>query len=147
MKLTDMLEKVTKEHIFFLLSAEDDVLLTMSDEPIYVPQGKKQLVHNLRAWTDEAAAAGDYGKAQTYENRAIQLLPRVLELTNLHEFATRAVKHARIALAAAKVDRDFMLQGRLQLFIEKVGGRLKNGKRQYYREGLSREGCGHSGKG
>jgi hypothetical protein len=47
MKLTDMLEKVTKEHNFFLLSAEDNVLLTMSDEPIYVPQAKKQLVHCL----------------------------------------------------------------------------------------------------
>jgi hypothetical protein len=66
MKLTDMFEMVTKEHIFFLLSAEDNVVLTMSDEPIYVPQETKQHVHSLRAWADEAAAAGDYGKAQNY---------------------------------------------------------------------------------
>ena len=66
MKLTDMLEKVTKDHKFFLLSADDNVALTMSDEPIYVPEAKKQLVYNLRAWADEAAAAGDYGKAQNY---------------------------------------------------------------------------------
>jgi hypothetical protein len=62
-----------------------------------------------------------------YENRAVELLPRVVELTNLHEFATRSVKHARIALAAAKCDRDFMLQGRLQLFINKAAARLEKG--------------------
>ncbi len=50
-----------------------------------------------------------------------------MEQTNLHEFATRAVKHARIALAAATRERDFRLQGRLTLFIDKVAGRLAKG--------------------
>ncbi len=50
-----------------------------------------------------------------------------MQLTNLHEFATRAVKHASIALQAAKRERDFRLQGRLQLFIEKMARRLAKG--------------------
>jgi hypothetical protein len=95
MKLTDMFEMVTKDQNFFLLSAENNVLLTTSDEPICVPLEMKTHLHNLRAWADEAAAAGDFGKAQNYEDRAVEILQRVVELTNLHEFATRSVKHAR----------------------------------------------------
>ena len=128
MKLTDMFEMVIKDQNFFLLSAEDNVLLTMSDDPICVPLEIKTHLHNLRAWADEAAAVGDFGKAQNYEDRAVEILPRVVELTNLHEFATRSVKHARIALTKAKCDRDFKLQGNLQLFIDKVAGRLAKGE-------------------
>ena len=126
-KLTTMFAAVTKEHQFFLLSADENVLLTLSDDAISVPLVEKKLLGNLRVWADEAAAGGDYEKAQSFEDRAVKLLPRVLELTNLHEFATRAVKHARIALAAATRERDFRLQGRLTLFLEKVVGRLAKG--------------------
>ena len=79
MKLTELFERVTKDQNFFLLSAEDNVLLTMSDDPICVPLKMKTHLHNLRTWADEAAAAGDFGKAQNYEDSAVKILPRVVE--------------------------------------------------------------------
>ncbi len=75
---------------------------------------------NYKALADMAAAAGDYDKAKDFENRALKLLPSVLERTNLHEFATQTVKHARVALAAAQDEVDFKLQGRLIQFIDLV---------------------------
>ena len=77
-KLTTMFAAVTKEHQLFLLSADENVLLTLSDDAISVPLMEKKLLGNLRVWADEAAAGGDYEKAQSFEDRAVKLLPRVL---------------------------------------------------------------------
>jgi hypothetical protein len=106
-KLTTLFEAANKAHRFFLLDAEENVLLTLSDEPIVLPLVDKKRVGNYKALADMAAAAGEYDKAQDFENRALKLLPSVLERMNLHEFATQTVKHARVALAAAQGQRDF----------------------------------------
>lgn len=126
-KLTTLFETAIKAHRFFLLDAEENVLLTLSDEPIVLPMVDKKRVGNYKALADMAAAAGEYDKAQDFENRALKLLPSVLERMNLHEFATQSVKHARVALAAAQGQRDFKLQGRLIQFIDLVAGRLSEG--------------------
>ena len=55
--------------------ADENVLLTLSDEAIFVPAVEKKLLNNLRGWADEAAAGGDYEKAQSSGDRAVKLLP------------------------------------------------------------------------
>jgi hypothetical protein len=116
-KLTILLEAANKAQKFFLLAAEDNVLLTLSDEPIVLPLAlvEKKRVGNYQyyqAWADMAAAAGEYdNKVQNFEDRALKSLPSVLERTNLHKFTTQTVKHARVALAAAQVERNFKIVG------------------------------------